>query len=61
MRPPEKRLHAACFIVARLGLVGWIVSLIASSVVAARRDICRSGGRDCRGQLVEVVMSGLAL
>ena len=61
VRPPELRLHAACFIVARLGLVLWIIAMIASSVVASRPNVCRNGGRDCKASLVEVVMSSLAL
>jgi hypothetical protein len=61
VRPPELRLHAACFIAARLGLALWIMAMIASSVVASRPDVCRIGGRDYKSQMIEVVMSSLAL
>ena len=61
LRPPELRLHAACFIIAKLGLGLWIMAMIASSVAASRPDICRTGGRDCKPLLIEVVMSSLAL
>ncbi|TVY18765.1 hypothetical protein LARI1_G002918 [Lachnellula arida] len=60
VRPPELRLHAACFIFARLGLAVWIIVMIFSSAVASRPSICKNGGKDCRTTLVEVVMSSLA-
>ncbi|TVY33184.1 hypothetical protein LOCC1_G007934 [Lachnellula occidentalis] len=60
VRPPKLRLHAACFIFARIGLVLWIITMIVSSVVASRPNICGNGGRDCRTILVGVVVSSLA-
>ncbi|RDL40948.1 uncharacterized protein BP5553_00927 [Venustampulla echinocandica] len=60
VRPPVLRLHAACFIVARLALVMWIIAMIASIVEVSRQNICMSGGRDCKVAVVNVTISNLA-
>ncbi|KAE8447849.1 hypothetical protein EG329_010078 [Mollisiaceae sp. DMI_Dod_QoI] len=59
-RPPELRLHAACFIVARLALVAWFSAFIAACVVISRPDVCSSGSRTCQTQIADVVASVLA-
>ncbi|PQE33757.1 S-adenosylmethionine decarboxylase proenzyme protein [Rutstroemia sp. NJR-2017a WRK4] len=60
VRPPESRLHAYCFIVARVTLVCWLASVIASSVVVSKPNVCRPGTRDCRLQTAGIVISGIA-
>ncbi|PQE24194.1 s-adenosylmethionine decarboxylase proenzyme protein [Rutstroemia sp. NJR-2017a BVV2] len=60
VRPPESRLHAYCFIVARVALVCWLASIIASSVVVSKPNVCRPGTRDCRLQTAGIVISGIA-
>lgn len=61
VRPPELGIHASCFIMARLAIVGWMVALIATSVVAAKTSSCLKGSRHCKLQILDVVGSSLAL
>lgn len=61
IRPPEVRLHAACFIIARLVLLLWIIAMIASSVAAGKSHVCKVGGSDCKIQIVDVFMAVLAM
>ncbi|KAI9047300.1 hypothetical protein LZ554_008748 [Drepanopeziza brunnea f. sp. 'monogermtubi'] len=58
-RPPERKLHATCFIVARLGLVFWIASFIASLVVVATPNACLAGSNACKLQIADVIASVL--
>lgn len=60
-RPPEKKTHACCVIIARLALVSWLVAIIASAVVVGKPLICVKGSKDCRLQVLDLVASNLAL
>ncbi|CZR56515.1 uncharacterized protein PAC_06404 [Phialocephala subalpina] len=59
-RPPELRLHAACFILARLSLVGWLMEFIAACVVVSKPSACLSGSSTCHIMLADVVASLVA-
>jgi hypothetical protein len=62
VRPPELRLHAACFVIARIGLVMWFVAFISAVTVIAKPEVCASeSGLDCSMQLADVVASISAL
>lgn len=61
IRPPVLRIHATCFVVARLALLAWVITMIASTVVISKSSICRKGTRDCTLQILAVVASTLAL
>lgn len=61
VRPPELRLHAACFVVARIGLVMWFVAFISAVTVVSKPDVCASESGDCKMQLADVATSILAL
>lgn len=60
-RPPELKLHAACFILARLVLIAWFGAFIAACVVVSKPGACLRGSSTCQIQLVDVVASLLAL
>ena len=61
VRPPELKLHAACFIVARLALICWFATFIAASVTLSKPKVCVEGTRNCRLQVADVVASIVAL
>ncbi|KAF4612828.1 hypothetical protein G7Y89_g15545 [Cudoniella acicularis] len=61
VRPPVLRLHAACFIIARLALVVWIMAMIASIVALSRPAMCIKAAIDCRSEIIGVVISNLAV
>ena len=61
VRPPEIRLHAFCFIVARLAFVAWMIAVIASSITVSNASTCLKGSRDCKLQVLDVVASTVAL
>lgn len=64
VRPPELRLHGACFVVARLGLIAWFAGFIGSCVVLSKSGICvvgKGGEIVCRTRVLGVVVSGLGL
>jgi len=61
VRPPELRLHAACFILARVVLVLWLVAFIAGCVVLSKPQFCYNGNRDCHFEIVDIVASILAV
>ncbi|CZT50791.1 uncharacterized protein RSE6_11843 [Rhynchosporium secalis] len=57
IRPPELKLHATCFILARLALVFWFVSFVAACAMAGKPNVCLSGTRACSLQIADVVAS----
>ncbi|KAH7324038.1 hypothetical protein BKA65DRAFT_598540 [Rhexocercosporidium sp. MPI-PUGE-AT-0058] len=57
IRPPELKLHAACFILARLALVFWMVAFITASAVVAKPKACTPGTMACKLQIADVVAS----
>lgn len=61
IRPPELKLHAACFILARLALVFWMVAFITACVVVSKPNACMSGTLACRLQIANVVASIVGL
>jgi hypothetical protein len=61
VRPPELRLHAACFILARIALLLWFSTFVAASVILSRPKVCMTGTRDCHLQIADVVASIMAL
>lgn len=61
VRPPELKLHATCFILARLALVFWMVSFIAACAVLGRPKACLSGTQACKLQVADVVASIVGL
>lgn len=65
VRPPVLKLHAACFILARIALVLWILAMISSCVAVSRPTVCKIGngfdGADCRPEIIGVVISNIAL
>lgn len=61
VRPPELKLHAACFILARMLLVFWFSTFIAAMVTLSKPNICMKGSRDCQLQVADVVSSIVAL
>lgn len=60
-RPPELKLHAACFIVARLALVAWFMAFVAACVVISKPNACLVDRVVCQTRIVDVVVSLLAL
>jgi cadmium resistance protein CadD (predicted permease) len=58
VRPPVRRLHAICFLVARLGLLLWILALVLGSIFFVKMPPA-SNFRAL--QLVAIVASGLGL
>jgi hypothetical protein len=60
-RPPESKLHASCFIVAKIALVLWIVAIAPSCILVSRPDVCLKGTIDCKLLLLDVVASSSAL
>jgi hypothetical protein len=61
VRPPELRIHAACFIVARLVLVFWVITFIAACSVVSRPVVCLKGTLSCKLQVADVVTSNVAM
>jgi hypothetical protein len=61
VRPPELKLHAACFILARMLLVFWFSTFVAALVTLSKPHACMTGSRDCRLHVADVVSSILAL
>jgi hypothetical protein len=61
VRPPELRIHAACFIVARLVLVFWVITFIAACSVVSRPAACLKGTLSCKLQVADVVTSNVAM
>jgi hypothetical protein len=61
VRPPELKLHAACFILARMLLVFWFSTFIATSVVLSKPNVCMRGTSDCQLQIADIVCSIIAL
>jgi hypothetical protein len=61
VRPPELKLHAACFILARMLVVFWFSTFIAAMVTLSKPNICMKGSRDCQLQVADVVSSIVAL
>lgn len=61
VRPPVLRIHAICFIAIRLALLAWLISMITSAVVASKTNVCQTGGRECRFQIVNTAASAIAL
>ncbi|ESZ98575.1 hypothetical protein SBOR_1025 [Sclerotinia borealis F-4128] len=59
VRPPELAVHAYSFIVARITLVCWMISIIVSSIIISKPKVCRLGTRDCRLQIGEIVVEGV--
>lgn len=57
VRPPRSRLHAACFILARLALVFWMVVFFTACAVVAKPGACLTGSRTCKLQIADVVAS----
>ncbi|EMR90041.1 hypothetical protein BcDW1_1308 [Botrytis cinerea BcDW1] len=57
VRPPELKLHAYSFIVARVTLVSWMLSIIVSSVVVSKSKVCVPGTTDCKVQIGGLVLS----
>ncbi|KAH8649631.1 hypothetical protein BGZ60DRAFT_550991 [Tricladium varicosporioides] len=64
VRPPVLKSHAACFILARIVLVLWILAMILSCVAVSRPTVCKIGngfdGADCRPEVIGVVISNIA-
>jgi hypothetical protein len=61
VRPPELTIHAACFVVAKLALVFWIITFIAACTVVSRPTSCPRGPQSCKLQVADVVASNLAV
>lgn len=61
VRPPELKLHAYSFIVARVTLVSWMLSIIVSSVVVSKSKVCVPGTTDCKVQIGGLVLSCVGL
>ena len=61
VRPPRSRLHAACFILARLALVFWMVVFFTACAVVAKPGACLTGSRTCKLQIADVVASIVGL
>ncbi|RDW88313.1 hypothetical protein BP6252_00345 [Coleophoma cylindrospora] len=56
-RPPVNKVHALCFIFARLGLLAWVVAIIANAAVVSKPNICQGGGKLCRLQVIDLTIS----
>jgi len=61
VRPPELRLHAACFILARIVIIFWFSTFIAASVMLSKAKACTTGTRGCHLRIADVVASMVAL
>ncbi|PMD21661.1 hypothetical protein NA56DRAFT_658739 [Hyaloscypha hepaticicola] len=61
VRPPELKLHAACFILARMLLPFWFSTFIAAMITLSKPNLCMKGSRDCHLQVADVVSSIMAL
>ncbi|KAK0130255.1 hypothetical protein ONS96_000778 [Cadophora gregata f. sp. sojae] len=57
VRPPQLKLHAACFILARLALVSWVVAFFTACAVASKSTACTSGTHKCKLQIADIVAS----
>ncbi|PVH76528.1 hypothetical protein DL98DRAFT_574314 [Cadophora sp. DSE1049] len=57
VRPPELKLHAACFILARLALVFWMVVFFTACAVVSKAKACMSGSQACKLQIADIVAS----
>lgn len=60
-RPPECKIHACCFIVAKISLMLWIIAIIVCAVVVGKPGLCERDVKDCRLHVLELVTSNLAL
>jgi hypothetical protein len=61
VRPPKLKLHAACFILARIVLVFWFSTFVAALVILSRPKICMVGTLYCHMHIADVVASIVAL
>ncbi|KAF7866789.1 hypothetical protein EAF04_005631 [Stromatinia cepivora] len=59
VRPPELKIHAYSFIVARVTLVCWMISLIISSILVSKPKVCVPGTKECFVQIGGVVISAI--
>ncbi|KAL2062895.1 hypothetical protein VTL71DRAFT_5967 [Oculimacula yallundae] len=57
IRPPELKLHATCFILARLVLIFWFVEFVTACAVVSKPDNCLSGRKACSLQIADVISS----
>lgn len=60
VRPLDRKLHAVCFILARLALVCWMIDLVATCVMVARPDAGQARNAR-RTQIAELVASIIGL
>jgi len=61
VRPPEMKLQAACFILARLAMICWLIAIIVACVVVSKPKMCMRGTQTCKLQVAEIVAFVLAL
>ncbi|CAD6449799.1 998e35d2-b54b-40c9-958a-ed63440988dd [Sclerotinia trifoliorum] len=59
VRPPELKLHGYSFVVARVTLVCWMISLIISSIIVSKAKVCVPGSHECLVQIGGVVISAI--
>ncbi|KAH8592824.1 hypothetical protein B0O99DRAFT_689374 [Bisporella sp. PMI_857] len=60
VRPPVIRVHAMCFIVARVALLFWLITIVLSCIVVAKPSLCLVGSNTCKLQIGGLVAATFA-